>query len=194
MWGKQFKKAYEYLNLAIQYDPSPSANQYFVHAENFSRGFTTGKIQSDSGYDPAIDSYHKALELNKEEPGTLNSISAVYVNLQELLLLLGKYDEAIRSGEDYLSLDAEQIPDRTPARKLITRFSTVVALSLANNPRYEHELARLREEIASSDAMRYRWDFDMLEVYLEKRSPSITKDQRKIIMTLINKIKALFIR
>ena len=190
-WGEHPERAYADLDRSIQYAKSPSPDQYFERADCFALALSSQRITSEFGFAPSIEDYYLALELEKANPGSLRAAGATYVNLQELLIFSGRYDEAIQIGKEFLDSELAEAPKVGPRRKVIARFQNVVASILGNQPSYEQEFAEFEKLISGIDEMDLVWNFGMIERYIQQPDPTITDERRELVTILIDRLKEI---
>lgn len=184
---RDYKAAYDDFNLALKSDASPGAGRYFSRAYTFARSVTVGTIDSERGYQPAIDDYRKALDIFKRgQDPTFSKAHTAYVNLQELYLLEDDYENTIHVARQYLSLDANEIR-RPPDHELVAQFHIVIALILANQP-HEEALEQLQAQIDSERKAFSGWSFYLLDKYLNERQPPLSAEQTRTIQDIKAKV------
>lgn len=189
---KNYGQAHEFYDRALRNLSDPDPYLYFQRALSYARAVTFDQISHDDGYQPAIDDYWKALELAKkrqQDPWFSRSVPITYLNIQELYILDGKYSQAVRTGQEILNLDSDQV-DKEPWHQLIARFQTVAASLFARDP--DEKIRReLLTQLGNKQRIPYRgWSFDLVEKYIEARKSEDPNKWIEEIEDLMNMVKA----
>ena len=181
--SREYSKAYDDAVLWTTF--VPSAEAFFFTARSYARAFSFGQIESDDGYNPAIDAYRMFLDLNENQDSVANM---AILGMQELMLLEARYDEIVEYSNSLLAPAANE--------EVIALFHVVAALIL-DDASYEEgayldKMEALNERLEEFDfaSLSLSWSFDLVRRnLLEDSSSNLSDAQSQLLESLIDRME-----
>ncbi len=182
----EYGAAYNYFDEAIRTDPTSKADRYFW------RAYASAYVQNaeaESDYQLAIGDLRKALDIfaSGQDPD-FSRVGPAHMNLLELYVISGEYENAIKLGQEFLTLDALS-PYRSSEELVIVPFHIVLSQILSSQP-HQEALEQLRAQIDSSATAPSGWDFSLLEKYLDEKQPSLSAEQVQAIQDIKSRVQS----